>query len=342
MSYDDTLGNRYFVAFDREATGQDCSEGGDDQAPFALAFNFPHGSFSGSTSGSSGIIDFPSPIAYYFPQFFTSMASPPASVFFTGPAEASLDPRVESSGRFLGGVTGYNGPSIGPDMDGIGIVGSANPPGGTYGVETADSTSLGQFTVTDPQSATRATLIVPTITLTGGNLTRVDWVYKDTNGTDVGPQSSMQTVELAVDGLVDTQVQRLFTADELAPATTSANVTGTVVWADVTMIQLRFRDDLGNTYTSYWSTQPPPAPTISDFSPTTGPAGTQVTITGTNFGCDGCVGGVNSVKFDGVSAEFQVDSPTQITATVPEGATTGPITAQSIGGTAQSATDFTP
>jgi hypothetical protein len=270
------------------------------------------------------------------------MASPPASVFFTGPAEASLDPRVDSSGRFLGSTTGYNGPSIGPGMSGIGIVGSANPPGGTYGAETADSTPLGQFTVTDPQSATRATLIVPTIALADGNLTQVDWVYKDTNGTDVGPQSFMQSVELTVDGLVDSQVQRLFTADQLAPATTSANVTGTVVWSDVTMIQLKFRDDLGNTYTSYWSAQPPPAPTISNFSPTSGAAGTQVTITGTNFGCESCVSGVNSVRFNGVSADFDIDSPTQITATVPVGATTGRITVQSLGGTAQSATDFTP
>ena len=150
----------------------------------------------------------------------------------------------------------------------------------------------------------------------------------------------MQSVDLSVDGLVSTQVVRLFDANDLAPATTSANVTSAVVWSEVTMIQLRFRDDLGNTYTSYWSTQPPPAPTIGDVSPGSGAPDTQVTITGTNFGCESCVGGVNSVKFNNVSAQFHVDSPTQVTATVPAGATTGPITLQTIGGIAQSAGDF--
>jgi hypothetical protein len=59
MSYDDTLGNRYFVMFDREASGTDCDDDGDSQPPFALAFNFTQGYFDGSTSGSSGIVDFP-------------------------------------------------------------------------------------------------------------------------------------------------------------------------------------------------------------------------------------------------------------------------------------------
>lgn len=349
MAYDDTLGNRYFVAFDREATGTDCGNGGGNQPPFDLAFNFTQGNFSGNTTGSTGVLTFPSPIAYYFPQFYTNAASPPASVFFTGPAGASLNPRVESSGRFSGSTTGYNGPQIGPgqNLNG-GIDGSANPPAGTYGVEDVDHNSLGgPFTVPDPQSATRATLIVPTITVDGGgNLTRVDWVYKDTNGTNVGPQSFMTTVDMDVDGLVNSQVQRLFSADGLTPATTSANVTSTVVWSSVTMIQLRFRDDLGNTYTSYWSTQPPPAPTISSISPTSGVAdgSTQVIITGTNFGCQGCVGGVNAVRFNGASgttAQFTVDSATQITATVPAGAASGPIWVQSIGGTTQSADSFT-
>jgi IPT/TIG domain len=57
------------------------------------------------------------------------------------------------------------------------------------------------------------------------------------------------------------------------------------------------------------------APTISDLTPTSGPVGTQVTITGTNFT------NVTSVKVVkgtlSKSATFTVDSSTQITATVP-------------------------
>jgi PKD repeat protein/LmbE family N-acetylglucosaminyl deacetylase len=77
-----------------------------------------------------------------------------------------------------------------------------------------------------------------------------------------------------------------------------------------------------------------PQATISGFEPTSGPVGTTVTITGAGFT------GTNSVKFNGVEAAFNVDSAAQITATVPDGATTGTITATTPAGTVTSATSF--
>jgi IPT/TIG domain len=77
------------------------------------------------------------------------------------------------------------------------------------------------------------------------------------------------------------------------------------------------------------------APTITSFSPTSGPVGATVTINGTNFT------GATSVKFNGVTATFIVNSATKITATVPTGATTGRITVTTSGGTATSMSDFT-
>jgi hypothetical protein len=78
------------------------------------------------------------------------------------------------------------------------------------------------------------------------------------------------------------------------------------------------------------------APTISSFTPTSGPVGTSVAITGTNLT------GATSVTFNGVSAtSFTVDSDTQITATVPSGASTGPIRVATPGGSATSVDDFT-
>src|SRR6266851_940226 len=53
------------------------------------------------------------------------------------------------------------------------------------------------------------------------------------------------------------------------------------------------------------------APTITGFSPTSGPVGTNVTINGTNFT------GATAVMFNGVSASFIVSSATAIQATVP-------------------------
>ncbi|HEX7294913.1 MAG TPA: zinc-dependent metalloprotease family protein [Pyrinomonadaceae bacterium] len=75
-------------------------------------------------------------------------------------------------------------------------------------------------------------------------------------------------------------------------------------------------------------------PTITSFNPTTGPAGTSVTIDGTNFITP------SAVAFNGTAASFVVNSTTQIVATVPNGVTTGPITVTTPSGTATSATNF--
>src|SRR5439155_19801073 len=83
------------------------------------------------------------------------------------------------------------------------------------------------------------------------------------------------------------------------------------------------------------STVTVPAPAITSFTPAGGPAGTVVTITGTNFT------GATAVTFNTVSAAFIVDSATSMRAEVPAGATTGPIRVTTPGGTATSASAFT-
>ncbi|MBX7219809.1 MAG: hypothetical protein K1Y36_07675 [Blastocatellia bacterium] len=60
-------------------------------------------------------------------------------------------------------------------------------------------------------------------------------------------------------------------------------------------------------------------PVINSLSPISGPAGTSVTISGLNLT------GVTQVTFNGRPAAFTVNSATQITATVPVGAATGPV-----------------
>src|SRR5262245_2881036 len=79
----------------------------------------------------------------------------------------------------------------------------------------------------------------------------------------------------------------------------------------------------------------PPAPTVSGFTPASGPVGTEVTIGGTHFS------NVTAVKFNGVAAlSVTVDSDTQIRAVVPSGATSGKINVTAQGGTATSAANF--
>jgi hypothetical protein len=67
---------------------------------------------------------------------------------------------------------------------------------------------------------------------------------------------------------------------------------------------------------------PEPVPTVTTISPTTGPKNTVVTITGTNFGTSNTA---LKVYFNGVQGTVQTATATQITATVPTGASTGTV-----------------
>lgn len=78
------------------------------------------------------------------------------------------------------------------------------------------------------------------------------------------------------------------------------------------------------------------APTVTSFTPTSGPVGTVVTVMGTNFVPRA------TVKFATVAAtSVTYVSPTEIKATVPTGAVTGPISVSTPAGTGTSASNFT-
>lgn len=77
------------------------------------------------------------------------------------------------------------------------------------------------------------------------------------------------------------------------------------------------------------------SPVIASFNPTSGPTGSSVVLTGGNFV------GVTAVSFNGVAAEFIVDSSGQITAIVPGAAASGVITVVNGYGTGTSAAPFT-
>ncbi len=151
------------------------------------------------------------------------------------------------------------------------------------------------------------------VTITGTGFTSPA-VTKVTFGADTGSPVDQTTV------LVDSSTQ------VRAAVPTSALTGKLTVTNNVTSAESSGTFTVGGSCVS---------PTITSFSPLSGPVGTSVTITGTNLT------GATSVKFNGTAAIITSNTATQIVTTVPAGATTGPITVTTAGGTATSATNFT-
>ncbi|QKT03785.1 IPT/TIG domain-containing protein [Ectothiorhodospiraceae bacterium 2226] len=80
------------------------------------------------------------------------------------------------------------------------------------------------------------------------------------------------------------------------------------------------------------------APTVADFSPQSGSAGTLVTIRGSNF--DAIQPGANTVRFAGTSAVVASASGEQLRVVVPLAAVSGPITVSTSRGSATSDDEF--
>jgi hypothetical protein len=76
-------------------------------------------------------------------------------------------------------------------------------------------------------------------------------------------------------------------------------------------------------------------PSISGFSPPSGPPGTSVIISGSNLS------GALSVTLNGKAVPVNSDTATSVNCTVPVGATSGRLAVTTAGGTATTATNFT-
>jgi hypothetical protein len=181
---------------------------------------------------------------------------------------------------------------------------------GKIAVTTSDGTgmSVANFVVSaqptisgfSPTSGSPGTAV----TITGSNFTGVNGVRF--NGVSA-------TFNLVSDGQVNTTVPAGASTGRITLSTPSGTATSA---SDFTV------------------TGTGPAPTISGFSPSSGPVGTSVTINGNNFT------GANAVRFNGVSAAFNFVNDDRVTATVPSGATTGRITVTTGAGTATSSSNF--
>ncbi|HEX8293273.1 MAG TPA: IPT/TIG domain-containing protein, partial [Pyrinomonadaceae bacterium] len=165
------------------------------------------------------------------------------------------------------------------------------------------------------------------------------WMRKTTTGGTIFPRAKLRLNGAAglllgtatgATALTSTLTRYTFTA------TTTASVTLTAadrfyVWVGVnltaapttnTTAELDIEGTAGGNYDSLVAVPLPVRPTINSLSPAMGPAGTSVTIGGSNFGA---TQGASTVTFNGVAASPASWSADTIVAPVPAGATTGPV-----------------
>jgi hypothetical protein len=182
------------------------------------------------------------------------------------------------------------------------------------------TSTAGPFVITAPNVAG---------TWTGGTTQTVTWNVANTTAAPVN--CALVNVRLSLDGgltypvLLAGSVANSGTASVTVPNVTTAQARVMVEAAD------NYFFDISN---ANFTIAPGPGPAITSFTPASGPVGTAVTITGTNFT------GATAVSFNGTVATFTVNSATSITATVAAGTTSGLITVATPAGTATSATPF--
>src|SRR5207249_5663838 len=157
-------------------------------------------------------------------------------------------------------------------------------PGGT-------ATSTGNFTVLKPPTITSFTptsgAVGASVTINGTNFTGATAVTFNNVGATIFAVSSATAITATVP-----------------------------VGAGTGPIAVTNPDGTGTSASNFTVLTPP---TITSFAPTSGPAGTSVTINGTNFT------GATAVTFNNVGSSNTVNSATMITANLPATASTGAI-----------------
>ncbi len=178
----------------------------------------------------------------------------------------------------------------------------------TDAVTLSVSGSAGPFQVTSPNTTT---------TLTGGSDVIVQWAVA---GTNVAPVNCTDVrILLSTDGGNNFPL----ILAQTTPNNGSATVT-VPAFLSTTTARIKI-EAIGNIFfdvsdTNLTITPPSGAPVVNGVSPLVGNAGMSVVLTGVNFT------GTSQVIFSGNAvASFVRNSSTQITATVPAGAVTGPI-----------------
>jgi hypothetical protein len=234
---------------------------------------------------------------------FTVGAAPTVTGFTPSSGVVSAAVTINGTGFTGANSVKFNGTSASFSIINDGQI-SATVPSTTSGQITVTSvtgtgTSASSFTVTPPAPA--ITGFAPTngpvgtqVTISGSNLGSATAVTIGGVAAGINSNSASQIVA-TVGGTA--------TSGPISVSTPGGT-------ADTTLL----------VPANFTVTTTPTPPAITSFTPTSGVAGTVVTINGVNLT------GTNAVTFNGVAAaSFSFVSDSQITATAPAGVTTGPI-----------------
>jgi large repetitive protein len=235
--------------------------------------------------------------------------SPQTATIASGGSQAYTAEGFDANGNSRGDVTGDTTFTIEPDGSCTGASCSATT-AGDHTVTGTDGAFSDTATLTVAPEPTISSF-TPTVGFVRKTVTIAGTGFTDATNVDFAGQSGTVTASFSVvsDAQISTRVP-------------DGAVTGPI---SVTTP--------GGTASS--STSFRVRPKISGFTPTSGPVGTSVTINGSAFL------GATIVKFNGKRATFTVVDYHTITATVPAGATTGPVVVVTPSGNAKSPRSFT-
>ena len=169
----------------------------------------------------------------------------------------------------------------------------------------------------------------------------VQWQRSATGNTAIALRSSVDGYATDIDGVknvVDNTSTQSFTWTVSQAASTTSVTYRLYSYAETTGGSGGPGDGTGNdiVVSGTVSNASATAPTVASFTPVIGVIGSSVTLTGANFAT------ATAVDFNGLPvASFTIDSPSQITATVPAAATTGKISVTNPDGIGVSASNFT-
>lgn len=182
-------------------------------------------------------------------------------------------------------------------------------------------------------SDTQIVATVPSSATTGPVQVYVNGVVSNQDAIFAMPNPTVTTLSPS-SGVVGTQVQingRQFGATQGSSTITFNYVTATVVsWSDTQIVATvpttattgAVKVTVGGVSSNTNVYFVIPAPSVTSLSPNSGVVGTQVTVNGSGFQA---TKGSSYIQFNGYSATVASWSDTQIVATVPASATTGPV-----------------